>query len=168
MNFRGFFLLMLLLVPSTVFGQTAQEKYQEAKAAEFRSDNSTNRNEREAYIGQAFNAISEAATADSRYIDAFVTITRKYIARRRDPYFYMVGSVERVGQKRSSNPAFKSISAEVARAYAKTILQKGFGPGKPFMQKRRDGHCNVPYDNLSNHAYVAGFTGNDWLGALRW
>lgn len=142
---KGLLVVIMLLVPTTAFGQTAQEEYQKAKAAEFRSDNSTDHTEREIYISEAFGAITEAAIADARYVDVFAAITRKYVVRSKDPYFQMVGVMVRVGEKRASSPAFKSVSAEVARAYQKILLQKGFGPGKPFKQVRRSGHCNVPY-----------------------
>ena len=147
MNFGRFFLLTLLLVPATVFGQTAQEKYREAKAAEFRSDNATDHNKREAHISQAFGAIVEAVVADVRYVNAFATITRKYVARlssHTDFYWYITDGIVKAGEKRSGNPVFKSLVVDVIRGYKQMLLQKGFAPGKPIFQSRQDRfHCNV-------------------------
>lgn len=148
MNFRNLLVFMLVFVPLTAFGQTAQEKYQQAKVAEFRSDNATNRNERENYISLAFVAITQAATADVKYVDSFATITRKYVARRSDRsiglYFYITDEIIKAGRKLSGNPIFKSVVADLVKGYKQVLTQKGFAPGKPIVQSRRDRfHCNV-------------------------
>lgn len=153
---KNLLIVVFLLVPMSAFGQTTQEKYGEAKAAEFRSDHAKTRNESEAYISQAFGAIAEAITADVKYVDAFATITRKYVARRStrpvDLYWYITDEIVKVGEKRSGNTVFKGVVTEVARGYKQMLLQKGFAPGKPISQSRRDRfHCNVPHS--AGHIY---------------
>lgn len=152
---KNLLIAVLLLMPMSAFGQTPQEKYREAKAAEFRSDNAKNQNEREAYISQAFGAIVEAVTADVKYVDAFAAITRKYVARRSNrsaDRWYITNEIVRAGEKRSGNPVFKGVVADVVKGYKQMLLQKGFAPGKPINQSRRDRfHCNVP--TSAEHIY---------------
>lgn len=146
-----FVALMLVLVPLNVFGQTGREKYQEAKAAEFRSDHETGPN-RVNEIFTAFQLMAEAALADPGYVSAFVGITRKYIARTggeqllyHDDY-YLVKFIE-VGQKRGNDPAFKAVAIEVANRCKRTLLRHGFPPNKPFVQvrsNRKRPYCHVP------------------------
>ncbi len=135
-------LILLLLVPVLAFSQNARDKYQQAKAAEYRSDHSTKSGEQGIYLYDAFVAITEATAADPKYMNDFARITFRYTAMRN--YSYMVEKLQKVGQKSSGNPIFKGVVVNVIDAYKKQLWQYGFAPSRSIVQNRKDRyHCNA-------------------------
>ncbi len=152
MKFTKLIVALLLLAPLNAFGQTARQKYQEAKALEFRSDRETGPN-RVNSTNDAFEAMAEAATLDPQYVEAFAQITRKLLARYPEAYSshsYRASQFIAVGKKLRTHPALKSVAAEFARGSAQVLMKQGFTPDRPFVQVRRN--RNRPYCNVPVHA----------------
>ncbi len=151
MRFTKLVVALLLLLPLNAFGQTARQKYQEAKALEFRSDHEKGPNQVND-THEAFEAMAAAATLDAQYVEAFVGITRKLLARDPEgylPYHSVTENIIAVGQKRS-HPALRSVAAEAAKGSARALLKQGFAPDRLFVQVRHN-HSR-PYCNVANHA----------------
>ncbi len=152
--------LLVALMPVSVFGQTAEQNYKEALSAEFRSDHATNRDERSAYSGEAFGKIVEAFTADGRYADAFGRIARKRLAMSGSSLTEMTDGIVRLGQKRGTSPVVRAVASEVAKVHIVALSKSGFGPEKPLTLKkaRLSGTCVVPYkaEQIVNLSKIAG------------
>lgn len=170
MKFRTLLVLVFLLTPLVAFGQTtAQQDYQEGRAAQFRADHAKNRQEKIASLEIAFTNMAEAAAMDGKYVPAFAEIAHEYIAAGSVPFYSTTEPIARLAKVRPRDPALQRVAAEFAQKYESELLAKGFAPGKPFVQAGKDrGYCSVPYaaENIFHLLQVA--RGNNSAEAKTW